>query len=57
MEKERRLSAKSRVMEQENMRKYDEKSGLWYLVYWDDVLKCYVSQLAPGQKPVISIAE
>jgi len=57
MEKERRLSAKGHIMERENMRKYDEKSGLWYLVYWDDVLKCYVNQLAPGQKPVISTAE
>lgn len=38
----------------EEERYYDEKSGLWYIVYWDDTLKCYVTQLEPGQQNALA---
>ena len=40
-----------------HIREYDQKSGLWYVIYWHIELKCYVSQLAPGQKPVVIVLE
>lgn len=51
------LNAGGCPLEEENMRQYDEKSGLWYLIHWDDVLQCYVTQLAPGQNPSVSTTE
>ncbi len=44
-------------MEQNVIRHYDEKSGLWYVTYWDDVLKCYVTQLESGQHSVVACSE
>ena len=41
--------------EQRSMRYYDEKSGLWYVIYWDEALKCYVSQLESGQHSIMAI--
>ena len=29
---------------------YDERSGLWYYVHWDDQIKCYVWTIAPNQR-------
>lgn len=44
-------------LEKENMRYYDEKSGLWYTIYWDEALKCYVSQLESGQRSVMTVED
>jgi hypothetical protein len=57
MEKQKSTSAASCVLEKENARLFDEKSGLWYEVYWDEVLGCHVTRLAPGQKPVVTVAD
>ena len=57
MEKQESASAASSVLEKESARLFDEKSGLWYEVYWDEVLGCHVTRLAPGQKPVITVAD
>ena len=32
---------------------YDVRSGLWYRVWWDDVLKCYIWVLAPHQRIIV----
>jgi len=38
-------------MEDGSARKYyDERCGLWYDVYWDDRIKCFVWTIAPYQK-------
>jgi hypothetical protein len=44
-------------LEQKVIRYYDEKSGLWYITYWDDTLKCYVTQLESGQHSVVTHSE
>ena len=44
-------------LERESIRFYDQKSGLWYLIHWDDVLKCYVTQLVSGQNTVLAASE
>lgn len=44
-------------MEKESVRYFDQKSGLWYIIHWDDVLKCYVTQLISGQHPVVAVSE
>jgi hypothetical protein len=43
--------------EKRRMRYYDEKSGLWYVIYWDDTMKCYVSQLESGQHSIMIVEE
>jgi len=30
-------------------RHYDEKSGLWHTIYWDEILNCWVNELELGQ--------
>ena len=44
-------------LEKETVRYYDQKSGLWYVIRWDDTLKCYVTQLESGQHSVIAVNE
>jgi len=44
-------------LEKESMRYYDQKTGLWYIIHWDNTLKCYVSQLISGQQSVVAAAE
>ncbi|GAB4353164.1 MAG: hypothetical protein Kow0099_37360 [Candidatus Abyssubacteria bacterium] len=44
-------------MEKEVIRYFDKRSGLWYLVYWDDVLKCYVTVLESGQHSLMASSE
>ena len=39
--------------EKERVRYYDEKSGFWYVIYWDDTMECYVSQLESGQHSIM----
>lgn len=34
-------------------RYFDEKSGLWYSIYWNDALKCYVTELENGQHSLL----
>ncbi len=41
-------------LEKESIRYFDQKSGLWYIIHWDDVLKCYVTQLVSGQQSVVA---
>jgi hypothetical protein len=45
------------LMQTEHTRQFDETTGLWYLIHWDEVLKCYVSQLAPGQDTMAAVVE
>ena len=53
----RRKIVKVQALEREIVRQYDEKFGLWYIVYWDDTMKCYVTQLESGQRPVLALDE
>ncbi|RJQ31427.1 hypothetical protein C4572_02485 [Candidatus Parcubacteria bacterium] len=45
---------KEGLMGQDSFRYYDQKWGLWYLIRWDDVLKCHVCQLISGQTPIVA---
>jgi len=44
-------------LEKKSMRYYDEKSGLWYMIYWDEAMECYVSQLETGQRVRMFVEE
>lgn len=44
-------------MEREIIRYFDKKTGLWYLVYWDEVLMCYVTELESGQQSLMALNE
>jgi hypothetical protein len=43
--------------EKQPMRQFDEKSGLWYVTYWDDALKCFVTELESGQQVIVADSE
>jgi len=45
------------AVDAEYIRYYDEKANLWYIIYWDDTLKCYVTQLESGQRPMVGAEE
>jgi hypothetical protein len=44
-------------LEKNFLRYYDEKFELWYIIYWDEALKCYVTKLESGQRPVLEVKE
>jgi len=43
--------------EKQPMRQFDEKSGLWYVIHWDDALKCFVTELESGQQIIVADSE
>jgi len=47
----------SQTVEREFLRHYDDVFGLWYVIYWDHIIKCYVTQLESGQRPVLAVKE
>ena len=49
------VSSGGDLLQREHIRQFDETSGLWYMIHWDEVLKCYVSQLAPGQDTSMAV--
>ena len=44
-------------MTNENLRYYDEKSGRWYVIHWDAILNCFVTELEPTEEPAGVVEE
>ena len=53
----RHRNGRFRVLTNENLRYYDERSGRWYVIHWDDILNCFVTELEPSEQPAGVVEE